>query len=61
MSLMEEIQQLAREDGRDEGREEASENIAVNFIKTRLVTLEQIAKACNLSLARVQELTRMNS
>ena len=37
-------------------RVEVSENIAVNFIKSGLLALEVIAKNCNLSLQRVQEL-----
>ena len=47
--------------GRAEGETRASENIAVNFIKAGIAALDQIAEACNLSLARVQELARMNS
>ena len=57
MGVWEEIKQMAIEDG----REEASENIAVNLIKAGIATLDQIAKLCNLSLERVQELARMNS
>ena len=39
-----------------EGVTEASERIAKNFIKAGTVALDEIAKACDLSLQRVQEL-----
>lgn len=65
MNVWQEMKQEAIAEGREEGLAEgearASENIASNLIKSGIAALDQIAEACNLSLARVQELARMNS
>ena len=64
MGVWAEIEAEAIAEGRKEGLQEglqegiikASENIARNFVKAGTVALDEIAKACGLSLQRVQEL-----
>ena len=64
MGVWAEIEAEAIAEGRKEGLQEglkkgiieASEKIACNLVKAGTVALDEIAKACGLSLQRVKEL-----
>lgn len=60
MGVWEEMETEAHEKGHAEGLAEgimeASERIARNLLRAGTVALDEIAKACDLSLQRVQEL-----
>lgn len=54
--IIEEIVKEERNEARAEGREEQRIEIAVNFIKAKTISADEIARMCNLPIEKVNEL-----
>ena len=51
--IVKEEREEALEEGREEGREEQRIEIAVNIIRSKSMTADEIARMCNLPIEKV--------
>ncbi|MBF0290502.1 MAG: hypothetical protein HQM14_22055 [SAR324 cluster bacterium] len=52
------IREMLMEEGLEKGREEGREDTALNLLKMRMLTHQQIAQATNLPIEKIKDLAR---